>query len=52
MIQIFLQNLFFFKKQELINLKFIKLYPSIKKIWYLDILQINYLAKLLQKKKY
>jgi hypothetical protein len=40
----------FFKKQELINLKFLKLYPSIKKIWYLDIVQINYLAKLLQKK--
>lgn len=41
----------FFKKQELINLKFLKLYPSIKKIWYLDIVQINYLAKLLHKKK-
>jgi hypothetical protein len=40
----------FFKKQELINLKFFKLYPSIKKIWYFDIIQINYLAKLLQKK--
>jgi hypothetical protein len=26
------------------------LYPSIKKIWYLDIVQINELAKLLQKK--
>nr|WGO00069.1 maturase K [Dicranella polii] len=40
----------FLKKQELINLKFFKLYPSIKKIWYLDIVQINFLAKLLQKK--
>ena len=40
----------FFKKQELINLKFIRLYPSIKKIWYLDIVQINSLAKVLQKK--
>nr|YP_009867421.1 maturase K [Campylium stellatum]QKG04614.1 maturase K [Campylium stellatum] len=46
----FFAKSFFFKKQELINLKFLKLYPSIKKIWYLDILQINYLAKLLQKK--
>nr|YP_009912481.1 maturase K [Bartramia pomiformis]QLJ53763.1 maturase K [Bartramia pomiformis] len=40
----------FLKKQELINLKFLKLYPSIKKIWYLDIVQINSLAKLLQEK--
>jgi hypothetical protein len=46
----FFAKSFFFKKQELINLKFLKLYPSIKKIWYLDIVQINYLAKLLQNK--
>nr|WGO00059.1 maturase K [Dichodontium pellucidum] len=46
----FFAKSFFFKKQELISLKFFKLYPSIKKIWYLDLLQINYLAKLLQKK--
>nr|CFQ34632.1 maturase K [Timmia megapolitana subsp. bavarica] len=46
----FFAKSFFFKKQELINLKFFKLYPSIKKIWYLDIIQINSLAKLLQKK--
>nr|WGO00073.1 maturase K [Aongstroemia schreberiana] len=46
----FFAKSFFFKKQELISLKFFKLYPSIKKIWYLDIVQINYLAKLLQKK--
>lgn len=46
----FFAKSFFFKKQELINLKFFKLYPSIKKIWYLDIVQINSLAKLLQKK--
>lgn len=46
----FFAKSFFFKKQELINLKFFKLYPSIKKIWYLDIVQINFLAKLLQKK--
>jgi hypothetical protein len=50
MAQIFLQNRFFFKKQELISLKFFKLYPSVKKIWYLDIVQINFLAKLLQEK--
>nr|APF29967.1 maturase K [Ptychomitrium gardneri]CDK13022.1 maturase K [Ptychomitrium gardneri] len=41
----------FFKKQELISLKFFKLHPSIKKIWYLDIVQINSLAKLLQEKQ-
>lgn len=46
----FFAKSFFFKKQELISLKFFKLYPSIKKIWYLDIVQINALAKLLQKK--
>nr|CFQ34800.1 maturase K [Timmiella sp. B968] len=46
----FFAKSFFFKKQELISLKFFKLYPSIKKIWYLDIVQINSLAKLLQKK--
>lgn len=46
----FFAKSFFFKKQELISLKFFKLYPSIKKIWYLNILQINALAKLLQKK--
>nr|CFQ34914.1 maturase K [Orthodontium lineare] len=46
----FFAKSFFFKKQELINLNFFKLYPAIKKIWYLDIVQINYLAKLLQKK--
>lgn len=46
----FFAKSFFFKKQELISLKFLKLYPSIKKIWYLDIVQINSLAKLLQKK--
>ena len=46
----FFAKSFFFKKQELISLKFLKLYPSIKKIWYLDIVQINELAKLLQKK--
>nr|CFQ34868.1 maturase K [Catoscopium nigritum] len=46
----FFAKSFFFKKQELINLKFFKIYPSIKKIWYLDIVQINSLAKLLQKK--
>lgn len=46
----FFAKSFFFKKQELINLKFFRLYPFIKKIWYLDIVQINYLAKLLQKK--
>nr|WGO00103.1 maturase K [Trematodon ambiguus] len=46
----FFAKSFFFKKQELISLKFFKLYPSIKKIWYLDIVQINALARLLQKK--
>nr|WGO00053.1 maturase K [Blindia acuta]CFQ34746.1 maturase K [Blindia acuta] len=46
----FFAKSFFFKKQELISLKFFKLYPSIKKIWYLDIVQINSLANLLQKK--
>nr|BCX55365.1 maturase K [Scopelophila cataractae] len=46
----FFAKSFFFKKQDLISLKFFKLYPSIKKIWYLDIVQINALAKLLQKK--
>lgn len=46
----FFAKSFFFKKQELISLKFLKLHPSIKKIWYLDIVQINFLAKLLQKK--
>nr|CFQ34772.1 maturase K [Trichodon cylindricus] len=46
----FFAKSFFFKKQELISLNFFKLYPSIKKIWYLDIVQINALAKLLQKK--
>nr|WGO00101.1 maturase K [Schistostega pennata]CFQ34777.1 maturase K [Schistostega pennata] len=46
----FFAKSFFLKKQELISLKFFKLYPSIKKIWYLDIIQINSLAKLLQKK--
>nr|WGO00087.1 maturase K [Fissidens bryoides] len=46
----FFAKSFFFKKQELISLKFFKLYPPIKKIWYLDIIQINFLAKLLQKK--
>ena len=46
----FFAKSFFFKKQELINLKFFKLYPSIKKTWYLDIVQVNSLAKLLQKK--
>nr|BDW36381.1 maturase K [Barbula unguiculata] len=46
----FFAKSFFFKKQELISLKFLKLYPFIKKIWYLDIVQINALAKLLQKK--
>nr|CFQ34668.1 maturase K [Bryobrittonia longipes] len=46
----FFAKSFFFKKQELISLKFFKLYPSIKKFWYLDIVQINSLAKLLQKK--
>nr|WGO00093.1 maturase K [Hymenoloma crispulum] len=46
----FFAKSFFFKKQELISLNFFKLYPSIKKIWYLDIVQINSLAKLLQKK--
>nr|CFQ34905.1 maturase K [Aulacomnium androgynum] len=46
----FFAKSFFFKKRELINLKFLKLHPSIKKIWYLDIIQINYLAKLLQNK--
>nr|CFQ34658.1 maturase K [Oedipodiella australis] len=47
----FFAKSFFFKKQELIGLKFFKLYSSIKKIWYLDIVQINSLAKSLQKKK-
>nr|CFQ34699.1 maturase K [Physcomitrium pyriforme] len=46
----FFAKSFFFKKQELISLNFFKLYPSIKKIWYLNIIQINALAKLLQKK--
>nr|CFQ34650.1 maturase K [Gigaspermum repens] len=46
----FFAKSFFFKKQELIGLKFFKLYPSIKKIWYLDIVQINSLAKFLRKK--
>nr|QWW92696.1 matuease K [Tayloria sp. 49123] len=46
----FFAKSFFSKKQELINLKFFKLYPSIKNFWYLDIIQLNYLAKLLQKK--
>jgi hypothetical protein len=46
----FFAKSFFFKKQELISLKFFKLYPSVKKIWYLDIVQINFLAKLLQEK--
>nr|WGO00099.1 maturase K [Saelania glaucescens] len=46
----FFAKSFFFKKQELISLKFFKLYPSIKKIWYLNIVQINSLAKLLQEK--
>nr|CFQ34815.1 maturase K [Cinclidotus riparius] len=46
----FFAKSFFLKKQELISLKFLKLYPFIKKIWYLDIVQINALAKLLQKK--
>lgn len=46
----FFAKLFFFKKQNLISLKSSKLYPSIKKIWYLDNVQINTLAKLLQKK--
>nr|CFQ34712.1 maturase K [Drummondia prorepens] len=46
----FFAKSFFFKKQELISLNFFKLYPSIKKIWYLDIVQINSLAKLLQRK--
>nr|WGO00051.1 maturase K [Archidium alternifolium] len=46
----FFAKSFFFKKQELISLKFFKLYPSIKKFWYLDIVQINSLAKLLQEK--
>nr|AMD62012.1 maturase K [Tetraplodon fuegianus] len=48
----FFAKSFFFKKQELINLKFLKLYPYIKNFWYLDIVQINSLAKLLQKNKY
>nr|CFQ34759.1 maturase K [Fissidens cristatus] len=47
----FFAKSFFFKKQELISSKFFKLYPSIKKIWYLDIVQINFLARLLQKKR-
>nr|BDZ75754.1 maturase K [Fissidens protonematicola] len=46
----FFAKSFFFKKQELISLNFFKLYPPIKKIWYLDIVQMNFLAKLLQKK--
>nr|CFQ34821.1 maturase K [Splachnum ampullaceum] len=46
----FFAKSFFSKKQELINLKFFKLYPFIKNFWYLDIVQINSLAKLLQKK--
>nr|BAN16362.1 maturase K [Leucobryum scaberulum]BAN16373.1 maturase K [Leucobryum scabrum]BAN16363.1 maturase K [Leucobryum scaberulum]BAN16365.1 maturase K [Leucobryum scaberulum]BAN16374.1 maturase K [Leucobryum scabrum] len=46
----FFAKSFFFKKQELISLKFSKLYSSIKKIWYLDIVQVNSLAKLLQRK--
>nr|QWW92535.1 maturase K [Amphidium sp. 49156] len=46
----FFAKSFFFFKKELISLKFFKLYPSIKKIWYLDIVQINSLARLLQKK--
>nr|CDK13026.1 maturase K [Bucklandiella depressa] len=46
----FFAKSFFFKKQELISLNFFKLYPSIKKIWYLDIVQINSLAKLLQER--
>nr|CFQ34590.1 maturase K [Tetraphis pellucida] len=42
---------FFFKKQELICSNFSKIYPFIKKIWYLDIIQIYSLANLLHKKK-
>lgn len=41
---------FFFKKQELICLGFSKMYPFVKKFWYLDIIQINYLASSLHKK--
>nr|CFQ34546.1 maturase K [Oedipodium griffithianum] len=40
---------FFSKKQELICLKFSKMYPFLKKIWYLDIIQINSLANSLRK---
>nr|CFQ34574.1 maturase K [Dawsonia sp. B883] len=46
----FFAKSFFFKKQELICLGFYKMYPSVKKIWYLDIIQINYLANSLHKK--
>nr|YP_009732771.1 maturase K [Buxbaumia aphylla]QHU77113.1 maturase K [Buxbaumia aphylla] len=46
----FFAKSFFFKKQELICLKFYKIYPFIKKIWYLDIIQINFLANSLQEK--
>nr|CFQ34597.1 maturase K [Tetrodontium brownianum] len=41
---------FFLKKQELICSNFSTIYPFIKKIWYLDIIQINSLAKSLHKK--
>lgn len=48
----FFAKSFLKKKQELISLKSFKLYPSLKRIWYFDIVQINFLAKLLQKKKH
>ena len=49
----FFAKSFFSKKKELICLHFSKIYPLIentKKMWYLDIIQINSLANSLQKK--
>nr|QYB18494.1 maturase K [Conocephalum salebrosum]QYB18582.1 maturase K [Conocephalum salebrosum] len=44
-------NSFFFKKTKLISLKFWQTIPYKKNFWYLNIIQVNYLAHFLQKLK-